>query len=75
MDNKKLKCESCKWYRHSPNILGGVAECLKEVKYMNTFWPNEACEKHEATEVDNLKAQNDFYKENLGGAIQLNKGK
>ena len=71
----KSKCENCKFYHHSPNVLGGVAECRKEVKWLSTFWQNDACEKFEATEKDNLKAQNDFYKEHLGGAIQLNKGK
>ena len=69
------KCENCVNYHHSPNILGGVAECLIDVKPINTFWPNEACEKYKEAKHDNLKAQNDFYKEHLDGAIQLNKGK
>jgi len=65
------KCENCKFYHHSPNILGGIAECSREVKKLNTFWPNEACEKFESTDEDKLKAQNDFYKEHLNGAIKI----
>jgi len=45
----KNKCENCKFYHHSPNVLGGVAECRKEVKWLSTFWQNDACNKFEAT--------------------------
>jgi len=75
MKEKRNKCENCKFYRHIPNILGGVAECNKNVKPLNTFHPNEACDKFEHTDEDKLKAQNDFYNEHLDGAIKLNKGK
>jgi len=65
------KCENCKFYSHTANILGGVAECNKDVKPLNTFWLNEACDKFEVTNEDKLKAQNDFYKEHLDGAIKI----
>jgi len=68
MESKK-KCENCKWYKHTANILGGIAECQKEVKPLNTFWDNEPCDKHEETNKDNLKQQNDYYKNHLGGAL------
>jgi len=70
---KAKKCETCTHYNHTPNILGGVAKCMKEVKFLNTFYPNDACDIYEPTEHDNLKAQNDYYKEHLDGAIQLTK--
>ena len=66
-----MKCENCKYYNHKPNILGGVAECFLEVKWLSTFWPNEACNKFSQTNKDQLKAQNDFYKDHLDGAIKL----
>ena len=40
-------CKNCKWYTYKPNILGGIAECLREVKPMNVFHPNQACEQFE----------------------------
>jgi hypothetical protein len=58
---------------HEPNILGGIAECLISAKSLNTFWPNEACDQYLHTDFDKLKAQNDYYKEHLGGALKLNK--
>lgn len=61
----KNKCENCKFYNHKPNILGGIAECRKEIKQLMTFWPNDACDKFERTEVDNLKQQKEFYKKHL----------
>ena len=67
------QCENCKFYRHEPNILGGIAECMKEVKQLMTFWPNDACENHTPTDEDKLKPQNDFYKEQLGGVLQFTK--
>jgi hypothetical protein len=48
-----------------------VAECNKNVKTLNTFWSNDACDKFEATNEDKLKVQNDFYKEHLDGAIKI----
>ena len=62
---KKEKCENCRYYLHTANILGGIAECRKEVKWLKTFWPNDACDEFEETDKDNLKAQRDFYKEHL----------
>ena len=61
----KNKCENCKFYNHSPNILGGIAECEKGIKYLSTFFTNRACNEFKATGKDNLKAQNDYYKEHL----------
>ena len=58
-------CENCKFYSHSPNILGGIAECRKDVKWLSTFSMNEACEKFESTTEDNLKAQRELYKDLL----------
>lgn len=49
MENKK-KCDDCKFYRYTSNILGGVTTCTMEVKFMNTFIPNEACDKFELKE-------------------------
>jgi hypothetical protein len=69
----KNKCENCKYYSHRPNILGGIAECRKEIKPLNTFWANDACSEFDETEKDNLKGQNDFYKEHMGGVIQIKK--
>jgi len=69
MENEKKCCETCKWYSHKPNILGGIAECERDVKYLNTFWFNDACNKYKETNTDNLKAQNDLYKIHLGGAL------
>lgn len=70
-----LKCENCKFYSHTANILGGVVKCNKEIKSLNTFWPNDACDKFEATNEDKLKAQNDFYKECLDGVIKIGQRK
>lgn len=67
------KCENCKYYSHTPNILGGIAECMKEVKPLNTFWNNDACDKFKQTDEDKLKQQNDFYKMHLGGALEIRK--
>ena len=72
MESEK-KCENCISYRHNPNILGGIAECMKEVKPLNTFWANDACDKFEFTEENKLKAQNDFYKIHLGGVLKIRK--
>ena len=63
--SKTNYCENCKFYSHRPNILGGIAECIKEVKWLTTFWNNEACDKFKLTETDNLKHQRDFYRDNL----------
>lgn len=71
--DKGIKCETCQFYHHEPSILGGVAECLRGVKPLNTFLENPSCNQYQPTWVDKLKAQNDYYKEHLGGAIQLNK--
>lgn len=65
------KCENCKFYNHKPNILGGIAECVKEVKPLLTFWNNESCDKHELTHEDKLKPQNELYKEHLVGCFKL----
>lgn len=73
MENTKQKCENCKNYHHSPNILGGIATCNLDVKYMNTFWSNDACEKFEPTVKDNLKEQKDFYKMHLGDTLDIKK--
>ena len=43
----KNYCENCKWYYYKSNILGGITECIKEIKPLNTFWKNEACENFE----------------------------
>jgi hypothetical protein len=67
------KCENCKNYRHTPNILGGIAECLIEEKYLNTFWDNEACSKFKGTESDNLKPQREFMIEHLGDTLNIKK--
>jgi len=64
-------CETCKYYHHSPNILGGIAECLLAEKKLTTFWENEACKLYKKTNTDKLKAQNDYYKEHLDGALQM----
>jgi len=64
-------CETCKYYHHSPNILGGTAECTLAEKDLMTFWRNEACKLYKKTNTDKLKAQNDYYKEHLDGALQM----
>ena len=69
----KEKCENCKYYTHTPNILGGIAECTKEIKFLNTFWSNEACDEFKETREDKLKKQNDFYKMHLGDALEITK--
>ena len=56
IEGAPLKCDSCKWYSHTPNILGGVTECTKGVKPLKSFWPNEACDSHEHT--NNLLTKN-----------------
>jgi hypothetical protein len=45
IDVKKY-CENCKHYQHKPNIIGGISECVIDVKPLNTFWRNDACEKY-----------------------------
>lgn len=57
----KNKCENCVHYSHKANALGGVAKCEKEVKWLSTFWSNDACDAFEKTDKDNLKEQRDFY--------------
>jgi hypothetical protein len=69
----KLKCENCKSYNHKPNILGGVAECLKEVKFLTTFWNNEPCDEHELTEEDKLAHQKECYINHLGDYLDITK--
>jgi len=65
-------CETCKYYRHSPNILGGVATCLLTEKDLMTFWKNKACKLYKkTTNINKLKAQNDYYQEYLDGALQM----
>lgn len=59
------KCENCKYYVHSPNILGGLAECILNVKHLNSMLYNDACKKHAETKKDNLQDQKDFYKKHL----------
>jgi hypothetical protein len=59
---KKNRCENCKYYNHTPNILGGIAECAKDIKPLDVFWINEVCDEYESTNEDKLKAQNDLYK-------------
>lgn len=44
---KNKYCENCKFYRHEPNIIGGITSCLLSVKYLTTFWRNNACEKYD----------------------------
>jgi hypothetical protein len=44
MNTEKKQCKDCVAYRYNPNILGGVAECYNEIKPLNVFWPNEACQ-------------------------------
>ena len=67
-------CENCKFYNHSANILGGIAECGKGIKHLKTFWTNEACNEYEFTKEDKLKEQNNFYKIHLGGALKIRGG-
>ncbi len=67
-------CETCKYYRHTPNILGGIAECVLGEKSLMTFWKNKACEKYQHTDVDNMDAQNKYYKEHLQGLLQMESG-
>lgn len=73
MTQTKQKCENCKFYSHRPNILGGIAECIKEVKPLNTFWANDACNKFEYAEENKLKEQKDFYKMHLGDTLNVRK--
>lgn len=70
----KKECETCKHYEHSPNILGGIAKCILGEKQLMTFWPNEACERYAGTKQDNLKSQNDFYRDHVDGALQMKVG-
>lgn len=46
MEKEKVFCETCKFYCHTPNILGGTTYCLLAVKVLMTFWPNPACDLH-----------------------------
>lgn len=71
----KKQCENCINYLHTPNIIGGIAECLRDIKPLATFWNNEPCEYHEFTDEDKLKIQNDYYKLHLGGALEIKKRK
>jgi len=64
-------CETCKFYCHRANILGGIAECLRGEKELMTFWRNRACENYQETKEDNLAEQNKYYKEHLGGALRV----
>lgn len=64
MSTEDKSCEGCKFYHHTPNILGGIAECMRFDKTLNTFWINPACDDFQQSDTDNLKAQNDFYEEN-----------
>lgn len=47
------KCENCVYYKYTSNILGGIAECLKEVKPLTTFWNNDACDLYIEDETPN----------------------
>ena len=64
-------CETCKFYLHTPNILGGIAECILAEKRLTTFWKNEACDKYQHTDIDKLKPQNEYYKKHLSGILKL----
>ena len=66
-------CETCKYYHHTPNILGGVSRCLLEVKNLMTFCENKACGLYKETNIDKLKAQNDYYKKYLSDKLQITK--
>jgi hypothetical protein len=55
------KCENCKHYYHSPNILGGVAECTMDIKPIMSMWPNDACGIFSLTDDDKLKDQRECY--------------
>ena len=35
------------FYRHTPNIIGGVTECRKEIKPLMSFWRNDACNNYQ----------------------------
>ena len=41
------RCEDCKQYSYTSNILGGVAVCIKHHKNLLVYWPNAACEDFE----------------------------
>ena len=64
-------CETCKFYIHTPNILGGIAECILAEKQLLTFWKNKACSKYQHTDIDKLKPQNEYYKKYLGGVLRI----
>lgn len=70
----KKECETCKLYNHRPNILGGIAECMRGEKQLMTFWPNEACDSYAKTSEDKLKPQNDFYRDHVDAALKMKSG-
>ncbi len=67
----KANCENCKHYQHTPNILGGIAECLLAKKSLFTFILNDSCELHSYTDEDKHSQQNKMYKES-GIPLKLN---
>jgi len=70
--NDMRKCENCNYYTHTPNILGGVAECVIGIKSLNVFMPNDACENYIESDGDKLKSQKQLYKENnMPNCIEL----
>ena len=52
-ENNKF-CENCRHYKHTKNIIGGVTECLLDVKALNTFWRNDACGKYDEVRTDEI---------------------
>ncbi len=67
MNNKK--CENCKHFRYTPNIIGGISECLLEVKGLNTFWPNNACDKY--AEARNAEIPDLILFDRIGESIKI----
>jgi len=69
MKQENKKCENCIKYRHTPNIIGGVSECLLDVKLLMSFWANEACDKYQ--EKDNAPVPDSLMNERLSELTQI----
>lgn len=73
MSKEDKYCENCKHYCYTPNILGGIAECKMDIKALNTFWRNNACEKYD--QISNKDIPEFFMPERLKELSEQTKNK